>query len=473
MSAAVVEDVTRSKSIVDGKLMFISPSLLSKFDDDAKYGCERAGFFEYVLGKKSPPNFKMTRGTYLASMQEEYLKTGKLLLGNEDQTRWFKKLIPHLDKHRASGRVIGIERAVERLLVAGVPVHPNSKSDLVLTGPAEIEDLKTTGDIEKNGKSVVQLRKDTQLVLYAKEFHPDAPEVKLTHSYLQLEGSLIHRPVSATVSQSDIDKVIGGTIVPLVERVKSLVGEKDVKAIPRANQSKCFRCAHRGYCPPEKENPLMSILDKFKPKSAADAQKVTPPDAPPSTPPGNAKDVEGFKAIPPSRAEVLAAAKKITDVSDADIVKEDDGLDDEERAALAAIRKKKAEKQAKEQAAAEAKAAEEKRAAAATVEAARQKANKAAEESAAGESEEEKEVRKSKGGRPPGSLNKPKQLNPVTAKFYMVMNLGVEIGRVDFGCELTDYCEPDEMSDVYDALMDLCKEKVHAEAAKFNAAAKK
>lgn len=456
MTAPVIEDRLRAKSIVEGKLLFISPSLLSKFDDASKYGCERAGFFEYVLGKKSPPNAKMTRGTHLASMQEEYLKTGNLLLGTEEQTRWFKKLQPHLDKHRASGRIVGVERAVENLRVAGVPVHPNSKSDLVLTGPAEIEDLKTTGDIEKNGKTKEQLRKDTQLVLYAKEFHADAAEVILTHSYLQLEGSLIHRPVTVTVLQSDLDKVLDLTIVPLVERVKSLVGEKDVKAIPRAAQSKCFRCAHRGYCPSEKENPLMSILDKFKPKSAADASKVTPPDAPASAAPANAKPVEGFQAVPPSRAEVLAKAKQIIDVEPTDIVK-NDGLDDDERAAIEAIRAKKAKKAAEEKAAAEAKALKE------AVAAKKAAAEKQAEESAAGESEEEKEVRKSKGGRPPGSLNKPKQLNRVSASFGVTMNLG-DFNNVRVDASFEDFCEPDEMSDVYDALLALAKEKVNAEA---------
>lgn len=455
------EDRLRAKSIVDGKLMFISPSLLSKFDDSAKYGCERAGFFEYVLGKKSPPNAKMTRGTHLASMQEEYLKTGKLLLGTEEQTKWFNKLKPHLDKHRASGRIIGVERPVENLLVAGVPVHPNSKSDLVLTGPAEIEDLKTTGDIAKNGKNETQLAKDTQLVLYAKEFHADAAEVILTHSYLQLEGSLIHRPVSVTVSQKQLDSTLEMTIVPLVERVKSLVGEQDVKAIPRANPSKCFRCNHRSYCPSEKENPLMSIIDRFKPKTTASAAPITPPDAPASTAPANAKPVEGFSPVPPPKEKMKIVDEPVTD---ADIVK-DDGLDDEERAALEAIRKKKAEKLAKEaaaKAAAEAKAIEEMR------------AKKAAEETAAaGESEsaEEKEVRKGKGGRPPGSLNKPKQLNRVSASFGVTMNLG-DFNNVRLDASFEDFCEPDEMSEVYDALLTMAKEKVYAEASVMKAAGK-
>lgn len=448
------EDVTRSKSIIDGKLNFISPSLLSKFDDSAKYGCERAGFFEYVLGKKAPPNAKMTRGTHLASMQEEYLKTGSILLGTEEQTRWFNKLQPHLDKHRASGRIVGVERAVENLRVAGVPVHPNSKSDLVLTGPAEIEDLKTTGNIEKNGKTEEQLRKDTQLILYAKEFHPDATEVVLTHSYLQLEGSLIHRPVTVTVSQSDLDKALDLTIVPLVERVKSLVGEKDVRAIPRAAQSKCFRCPHRGYCPSEKENPLMSILDKFKPKSTVDAPKIAPPDAPASTAPGNAKPVEGFQAVPPARRMKIIDEPAPTQVAAADIV--DDGLDDDERAAIEAIRAKKAKKAAEEKAAA-AKVAEQARIHKLAEE------SREAEKSAAGESEEEREVRKSKGGRPPGSLNKPKQLNRVSASFGVTMNLG-DFNNVRVDASFEDFCEPDEMSDVYDALLQLAKEKVNAEA---------
>jgi hypothetical protein len=478
VTATEPADPTRSKSVIEGKLLFISPSLLSQFDDSSKYGCERAGFFEYVLGKKSPPNYKMTRGTHLALMQEEYLKSlgRRLLGGTEEQTKWFKKLQPHLDKRIASGRIIGVERPVESLRVAGVPVHPNSKSDLVLDGPPEIEDLKTTGNIEKNGKNEVQLAKDTQLILYAKEFHPSAEEVILTHSQLQLEGSLVHRVVTVTVSQKDVDRVIATTIVPLVERVKSLVGEKDVKAIPRANQSKCFRCNHRGYCPPEKENPLMSILDKFKPKSAAAASPVTPPDAPASSPATNAKPVEGFQAVPPPRSAerqaVVDAAKKITDVDPP--AAPNDGLDDEERAALAAIRKKKEEKLAKEKAAAEAKALADLKVAAAA-------AKKAAEEKAAEVDDSdivtEGEVKKGKGGRPPGSPNKPKQLNCVSASFGLTLNLGIDVGAVRFDASFEDYCEPDEMAEVYGALLTMAKEQVNTAAQEFqsklNAAGKK
>jgi hypothetical protein len=63
--------------------------MISAFDGDSRYGCERRGWFKYVLGKKEPTTPEMTRGTHLHAMNEEYLKTGRILLGTPEQTAWF------------------------------------------------------------------------------------------------------------------------------------------------------------------------------------------------------------------------------------------------------------------------------------------------------------------------------------------------------------------------------------------------
>lgn len=464
------EDALRAKSILDGKLMFISPSLLGKFDKDAKYGCERAGWFEYVQGKKSPPNYKMTRGTFVASMQEHYLKSGgkTLLMGTDDQSKWFKKLIPHLDKHIASGRVMGAELAMpEGFAVGGVPVHPNSKADIVLSGPAEIEDLKTTGDINKNGKTEHQLAKDTQLVLYAEAFFPDAPEIKLTHSYLQLEGNVFHKPRSVLVSRSAIDKTLSTTIIPLVERVKSLVGVKDVRTIERAQQSKCFNCAHRSYCPPTKENPLMNIFDQMRQKlgqpaatpAAANtsAAPVVPPDAPKSDPAQAAKPVENFQALPPAKTEKEKAERRMpmTDVDSAGNKVEfnqtrPEGLEDDEWKEMLEKRRKKAIAAAEEKIAAAKKAADE-------------QAKKDAENSAAGESDE----KKNKGGRPPGAKNKPKLdgEEQTEVSYGLTVNLG-DFNSVRIDVRRSKRHSAEQAEEVYGQLLDEVKASVEKEMQK-------
>jgi CRISPR/Cas system-associated exonuclease Cas4 (RecB family) len=449
-----------AKSVADGRLQFVSPSLITKFDSSSKYDCERRGWFVYVLGKKEPTNAKMTRGVYLASMQEEYLKTGKLLLGTEEQTKWFGQLRPHLDDLRDSGRVVGAEMLMpEDFRVAGVRVHPNSKADIVLDGPPEIEDLKTTGNIEKNGKSLTQVKHDTQLHIYRKAFFPDAADVKLTLNYLQVENALVLRPVSVSVSKSVLDTHFETAIVPLVERIKSLVSEKDVKKVPRAHQSKCFRCPHRSYCPPEKENVLMSIFDKFAKKTGT-AAPITPADAPKSDPAQAAKPVEGFSPVPAPKAEGEKKRRMLIVDSPATTPVEEG--DDEEKAAMAALAAIKAKKAAAVlAAAAAAKAAEE----------------KAAAEAAAAEEvqddqivqDDSKEEKKSKGGRPPGAKNKPKMDGEETTEvsYGLTVNMG-DFNSVRIDVRRSKRHSAEQADEVYASLLDEVKSSVEAEVQKLS-----
>lgn len=437
-----------AKSVIEGRLQFVSPSLITKFDPSSKYDCERRGWFVYVLGKKEPTNFKMTRGTFLASMQEEYLKTGKLLLATEEQTKWFGKLRPHLDELKASGRVVGAEMEMpEDFTVAGVRVHPNSKADIVLDGPPEIEDLKTTGNIGKNGKTITQVKHDTQLHIYRKAFFPDATEVKLTLNYLQVEGALVLQPVSVPVSKSVLDTHYETTIVPLVERIKSVVSEKDVKKVT-ADRKKCWNCPHRSYCPPDKENPLMNIFEKFgkKPAAAGNAPApIVPPDAPKSDPAQAAKPVEGFQAVPPPKTEAEKKRRML-------IVDEPaPAAEDDEEAALL-----------KQLAAAKAKKVE-------AVAAAKAAAEKAAQEVAANESSSaEAEEKKSKGGRPPGAKNKPKldgeEMTEVS--YGVTMNLGIDVGAVRFDVRRSKRHSAEQADEVYQQLTDEVKALVEAEMQK-------
>lgn len=431
--------------------MSLSPTLINKFDASGKYDCERRGYFVYVLGQKEPTNEKMTRGTHLALMQEIYLKEQRVLEATEEQTRWFNKLRPHLDEIRP--RLVGAELPMPpEFNIAGVPIHLNSKADIVLDGPAEIQDLKTTGNIEKNGKSRNQLKKDTQLAIYRKAFYPGSSEVTLTHLYLQVEGALVFKPVSVTVSQKELDDHFETVTVPLVERIKSIVSEKDIKKV-EADRRKCFRCPHRSYCPPEKENPLMSIFDKFKPASAA---PITPPDQPKSDPAQAAKPVEGFQAVPPPKTEEEKAARKHKFVD----APSDAPAEDEEAVLMRKLAEAKAKKEAAAKAAAEAAAKEEaeKKAAAAKAEA------EAKSDAPADDGEE----RKGKGGRPPGSKNKPKMDGEETTEvaYGVTMNLGIDVGAVRIDVRRSKRHGLGEAGEVYEQLLAECKGAVAEEMKK-------
>jgi hypothetical protein len=267
------------------------------------------------------------------------------------------------------------------------------------------------------------------------------------------------RPVSVSVSKSVLDTHFETAIVPLVERIKSVVSEKDVKKVT-ADRKKCWNCPHRSYCPTDKENPLMSIFDKFAKKTGA-AASITPSDAPKSDPAQAAKPVEGFTAVPPPKTEGEKKRRMLIVDSPATAPVEEG--DDEEKAAMAALAAIKAKKAAAVlAAAAAAKAAEE----------------KAAAEAAAAEEvqddqivqDDSKEEKKSKGGRPPGAKNKPKTDGEETTEvaYGLTVNLGVSVGAVRFDVRRSKRHTAEQADAVYEELFNEVKGLVEAELAKYS-----
>lgn len=310
-------------SVKDGRIHRISPSMINAFDASSRYGCERRGFFKYVLGKKEPTTPEMTRGTHLHAMNEEYLKTGKLLLGTPEQTAWFKAGLNELETLRTGllpeYAIVGVELPMpEGFAVEGIPVSEMSKCDVVTE--SGIIDWKTTGSIEKNAKTPGQLAKDVQLLIYAKAFHPNAPHVKLTHGYYQVDHPVHFKPISVELSRQELDDNYGHVIIPRVERMKQVVQATNAIDV-QPNRDACRRCPHSSYCPPDKENPIMGIFAGMKKPQPAPAEgikpvvkdgvptipftAILPPDAPKSDPALAAKPVEGFTAVPPPRKHAI------------------------------------------------------------------------------------------------------------------------------------------------------------------------
>lgn len=339
------------KSIENGKLQVLSPSLLNAFDSSAAFGCERRGWFKYVKGLPEPTTDAMTRGTHLHAMNEEYLRTGKLLLGTPEQTAWFNAGRHFLDVLRTDADTAVNHLWIEQSLPAdfrvyGVPVSPMSKCDVVTeTG---IIDWKTTSDIEKYGKTPGQLAKDVQMLIYAKAFHPSAERVTLTHGQYQTKGRVRFQASSVELTRNELDTNYERVILPLVEKVKAIAAVTDVNEVtPVAtdrSDHRCRKCPHSAVCPTEKASIIMSIFDRLKKANAAvtaENQKadeqmtvtgrasygaasslldkemkehpekfrlenaILPPDAPPSKPELAAKPVEGFEAVPPPRRNLI------------------------------------------------------------------------------------------------------------------------------------------------------------------------
>lgn len=292
------------KAIQDGVIQRVSPSMLTTFDSTSAFGCARRGYFKYVLGIKEPTTDAMTVGTHLHAMNEEYLRSGKMLLGTEEQTAWFRAGQKFLDGLRSGFlpeyAVVGVEQPMpEGFTVEGVPVSEMSKCDVVTE--AGIIDWKTTSSIEKYGKTPGALAQDVQMLIYAQAFHPDAQEVSLTHGQYQTKGKPLFFESTVKLSRKELDANYGRVIKPLVATVRDVAQQKEAKAVP-PNRNACRLCPHKAICPADKENPLMSIFNKFRTPAAPVAPApILPPDAPKSDPALAAKPVEGFEAVPPPR----------------------------------------------------------------------------------------------------------------------------------------------------------------------------
>lgn len=306
------------KPIENGVVQVISPSMLDSFDASTPFGCERRGWFKYVAGLKEPQSDNMVLGEQLHSTLEKMLTgqpVGEVPSIVETLVKQSASWIAGIEK-----RIVGVEAPMpEGFTVQGIPVSPRSRCDAVTDEPSII-DWKTTSDIEKYGKTPGQLAKNTQMLIYARAFHPTAEKVILRHGQFQTKGKPLFRVSEVTLDRKTLDSNFESITIPLVEKIRQVARETEARAVT-ANRNACRMCPHKGICPADKENPLMSIFAKFRQTPAAPtaptSQPITPPDAPKSDPALAAKPVEGFEPKPatkhkfvdvdaPARESVLA-----------------------------------------------------------------------------------------------------------------------------------------------------------------------
>lgn len=267
--------MTKPKTVTDGRLTRASASLLNSFDPSTRFGCERRGWFKYVAGKAEPQTGNQELGVALHKMNEQFL------LGKEPEpsiaSELFEKGRLYLKNLRAAGVAMSIEAPIATE-IAGVPF--DGFCDLSLSTPilGQIIDWKTTSSIKKYGKTPEQLAKDAQMLIYARALHPTAEHVDLIHGQYQTKGAPDFNVSAACVSKKEIDTQINSVIIPLVERIKGVVGEKNVTKLTR-NPKACFNCPHRAYCPSDEAIQFMSIFSRYH---AAPTQAL--PNAPSALP---------------------------------------------------------------------------------------------------------------------------------------------------------------------------------------------
>lgn len=251
--------MTKPKTVTDGRLTRASASLLNSFDPSTPFGCERRGWFKYVAGKAEPQTGNQELGVALHKMNEQFL------LGKEPEpsiaSELFEKGRLYLKNLRAAGVAMSIEAPIATE-IAGVPF--DGFCDLSLSTPilGQIIDWKTTSSIKKYGKTPEQLAKDAQMLIYARALHPTAEHVDLIHGQYQTKGAPTFGVSTACVAKKEIDTQINSVIIPLVERIKGVVGEKDVTKLTR-NPKACFNCPHRAYCPSDEAIQFMSIFSRY------------------------------------------------------------------------------------------------------------------------------------------------------------------------------------------------------------------
>ncbi|TXH10173.1 MAG: hypothetical protein E6R04_05950 [Spirochaetes bacterium] len=293
--------MTRPKTVTDGRLTRASASLLNSFDPSTPFGCERRGWFKYVAGKTEPQTGNQELGVALHKMNEQFL------LGKEPEpsiaSELFEKGRLYLKNLRAAGVAMSIEAPIATE-IAGVPF--DGFCDLSLSTPilGQIIDWKTTSSIKKYGKTPEQLAKDAQMLIYARALHPAAEHVDLIHGQYQTKGVPTFDISTACVTKKEIDTRINSVIIPLVERIKGVVGEKDVTKLTR-NPKACFNCPHRAYCPSDEAIQFMSIFSRYHATPAAPENPRTHPQM--TVEPGPVPTPEVTAPTPPVEVELAPA----------------------------------------------------------------------------------------------------------------------------------------------------------------------
>lgn len=279
-------------NVKDGKLLAISPSMLSAFNPDTPFGCPRKGWFKYVMGLEEPSTGKQELGTALHALIEQRLTTGKRPEGEGEAYGLYvagEKMIEEV----AARKITGVEVALPAFVLGGAKL----KGFVDVIHDRGIVDWKTTTDLARYGKTAEQLRTDTQLILYARACHPLLEAVQLAHGQFQTRGAKRTNLVEVAVLQESIDKQIDKVIIPQVEKIKHIIRETEPGAVD-PDLRKCAMCAFKTQCPRE-GSAIMSFFNKLKdsdkvvPQTAAQTvdalqksldivQSVLPPDAPKS-----------------------------------------------------------------------------------------------------------------------------------------------------------------------------------------------
>ena len=306
-----------AKSVENGVINTLSPSMINKFDSAAPFGCERRWWFRYVKGLPEAQTGNQELGEKLHALLEARIGKRELsmVIPPEDDAYGLYLAGEPMVREIEKRTILSVEASLLNFTLDGTKCQ--GFVDVVTSDG--IIDWKTSSDIRRYGKSAADLATDTQMVIYALAMHPDLATVKLAHGQFQTKGNKRTDFVEVEVTQAHLASHRDKVIVPLIQKMKSAASEKEVSKLER-NPKSCFNCPHKSYCPGE--TTVMSFFKKLNPAPAVEAapapvvQPVLPPDAPKSEPALAAKPVEGFSPIPAPRRQLIAEPAEIAKALD-------------------------------------------------------------------------------------------------------------------------------------------------------------
>ena len=294
-----------SKSVENGTIRILSPSMINKFDSTQSFGCERRWWYRYVKGLDEPQIGNQQLGERVHALIEAFLAKRELgmEIPPEDESYGIYLSGQRMVEEVAKRTILGVEAPLPEFKLDEVPVCGYVD---VITSDGII-DWKTSSDIRRYGKTESDLATDTQMTIYALAVHPQRPAVKLAHGQFQTKGTKRANFVEVEVTDKHLASHRDNVIIPLVQRMKSAASESDVRKLPR-NEKSCFNCHYKSHCPTAEGENIMSFFSKMKSSApevrseqANQSQPILPPDAPKSDPAKAAEPVEGFSPVPPPK----------------------------------------------------------------------------------------------------------------------------------------------------------------------------
>ena len=274
-----------------GVLVATSPSAIEAWDETTPFGCQRRWWFQYVAGLPQPASPSQALGTALHSLIEDELGAQPTRSASAEAARLFLAVKPTVHDVMREG-VVSVEDKIT-LELDGVTV--NGRIDVRKS--AGILDWKTSSDVARYAKTPGQLRKSTQMVLYAlwlSQQPGSTYPIEVEHVYVQTKGRPLVERVKAKLDRGSLDKGVAAITV-LIGEMK-IAAAKQVSEL-KADRSKCRQCPYNQQCP--KENTTMaSLLSRFASASTSSTEPapVLPPDAPASDSTRAAQPVVGFSA---------------------------------------------------------------------------------------------------------------------------------------------------------------------------------